>query len=115
MRHSTRAPTKAERAHLAAVKALPCMACASDWMPHLSLVEVHHVLSGNRRRGHLFVIPLCAWHHRGEPIDGWRASDMERTFGPSLARSSKRFHTRYGTDNELLDRVYAALAKRRAA
>lgn len=114
MKHSTGKPTKAERAHLAAVKAMPCIACGADWTPTWS-TEVHHTLSGNRRRGHMFVLPLCSWHHRGEPLDGWAARSMELTFGPSLARSSRQFRERYGSDDELLAQVNALLAARRAA
>lgn len=115
MRHSTKPPTETERAHMAAVKSLPCVACAIHCMPSFSPVEVHHLLSGNKRRGHLFVIPLCAWHHRGEPLDGMSVTAMADACGPSLARSSKRFRARYGNDDELLSMVADALAKRRAA
>lgn len=118
MNHSTKSPTKAEREHLAAVKAMPCIACniacTADWISSWS-TEVHHTLSGNRRRGHMFVLPLCSWHHRGEPLDGWAARSMEATFGPSLARSSRQFRERYGTDDELLAKIDALLAARRAA
>ena len=118
MRHSTRAPTKAEREHLAAVKALPCVACS-----HLCIAgpyvcgptEVHHLLSGNKRRGHMFVLPLGRYHHRGEPLDGMSARAMRALHGPSLARQSKLFHAWYGDDASLLARVNAMLAGRRAA
>jgi len=119
MRHSTRAPTKAERAHLAAVKALPCVACVIDDRFDVLTVcgptEVHHLLSGNKRRGHMFVLPLGAWHHRGVCSDLNCLSDMRFWYGPSLAEGSKPFHARYGTDDELLARVNALLAGRRAA
>lgn len=114
MKSKAKPATKAERAHLAAVKALPCVACGLDWLP-CSVVEVHHLLSGNRRRGHMFIAPLCAWHHRGEPLDGMSAKEMEGALGPSLARSSKRFRAMFGSDDELLARVNELLAQRRAA
>ena len=119
MRHSTRAPTKAERAHLAAVKALPCVACViDDRFTELTVcgpTEVHHLLSGNKRRGHMFVLPLGRYHHRGEPLDGMSARAMRALHGPSLARQSKLFHAGYGDDASLLARVNAMLAGRRAA
>jgi hypothetical protein len=119
MRHSTRAPTKAERAHLAAVKALPCVACViDDRFTELTVcgpTEVHHLLSGNKRRGHMFVLPLGRYHHRGEPLDGMSARAMRALHGPSLARQSKLFHAWYGDDEALLARVNAMLAGRRAA
>ena len=119
MRHSTRAPTKAERAHLAAVKALPCIACFIEArfnvLTGCGPTEVHHTLSGNKRRGHMFVLPLGRWHHRGEPFDGMSARQMRSLHGPSLARQSKLFHAWYGDDAELLARVNELLAQRRAA
>lgn len=119
MKHSTKSPTVAERAHLAAVKALPCVACLIDDRFSEQIVcgqtEVHHLLSGNKRRGHMAVIPLGAWHHRGEPLDGRSAKAMRALFGPSLARQSKLFHAWFGSDAELLARVNELLAQRRAA
>lgn len=119
MRHSTRAPTKAERAHLAAVKALPCVACViDDRFTELTVcgpTEVHHLLSGNKRRGHMFVLPLGRWHHRAVPFDGLSARQMRSLHGPSLARESKMFRLWYGDDDALLARVNELLAQRRAA
>ncbi len=103
---------------MAAVKALPCVACEIEFPDGRSvcgLTEVHHLLSGNKRRGHMFVLPLGAWHHRGVCGDPNRLSDMRCWYGPSLAEGSKPFRARYGTDDELLARVNALLAKRRAA
>lgn len=119
MRHSTKSPTVAERAHLAAVKALPCVACVIDDRFDVLTVcgptEVHHLLSGNKRRGHMFVLPLGRYHHRGVPFDGMSARAMQSLYGPSLARQSKLFHAWYGDDAELLTAVNAMLAQRRAA
>ena len=62
--------------------------------------EVHHLLSGNRRRGHQFTIPLCRWHHRSDSyITKSQATEL---YGPSLALNSKAFHERYGSDDSLL-------------
>lgn len=116
MRHSTRAPTKAERAHLAAVKALPCVACVIDdrfdVLTACGPTEVHHLLSGNKRRGHMFVLPLGRYHHRGVPFDGISARQMQSLYGPSLARQSKLFHAWYGDDQSLLEKTNEMLDTR---
>lgn len=105
MKHSTRKPTKAEAERMARLSAMPCVVCRLRLRPLIqpSPTEVHHLLSGNKRRGHLFTIPLCGWHHRGigsQPVTG---GDMTCDLhGPSLALRSKKFHETYGSDNELL-------------
>lgn len=108
MHRNAKRPTKAEAARMARLKAMPCVACVTESIPQFEPTEVHHLLSGNRRRGHMFTIPLCAWHHRGIP--GARSAFPDtpallRCFGPSLARSSKAFHAAFGTDDELLERT----------
>lgn len=104
MKHSTGKPTKAEAARMARLKGMWCIACFHT--PHVTpgyrTPEVHHLLSGNRRRGHMFTIPLCPWHHRGEHYD-YGPKDMEQVHGPSLARTSKKFREAFGSDDELLE------------
>jgi hypothetical protein len=116
MKHSTKKPTKAEAARMAALKHMTCIACAEGYQRKLyGLVswapsEVHHLLSGNKRRGHMFTIPLCPYHHRGQSVLPYkRAAEL---MGPSLARSSKAFRATYGSDDELLSRVNALLGLR---
>ena len=91
-------PTKAEAARMARLKQMPCVAgdctqCA---------IEVHHLLSGGKRRGHMFTIPLCAWHHRGVQLGGLSRTTLEHLLGPSLAHGSKPFHAAFGEDDYLL-------------
>ena len=57
----------------------------------------------------MYTIPLCTWHHRGEP-NGLGVKWMEVNVGPSLARQSKRFRELYGTDDELLEKTNQLLA-----
>lgn len=101
MKHSTRTPTKAEAARMDAIKAGPCVACHQ-----LSITskfpDIHHLLSGGRRRGHAYTIGLCQWHHRGFPFDGCTYEGMRFIYGASLAYGSKPFHERFGSDEELL-------------
>lgn len=102
MKHSTGKPTKAEAARMAFLKHLPCVVGGlRQFHVCLGMTEVHHLLSGNKRRGHLYTIPLCAWHHRGD-AGNWMASEAVKLCGPSLARTSKKFRALYGSDDELL-------------
>lgn len=111
MKHSTNAPTKAEAARMARLKEIGCIACRLEGIEErfCGATEVHHLLSGNRRRGHLFTIPLGEWHHRAKITEGLTARQAELMWGPSLARGSKPFHERYGDDDALLEDVNALL------
>lgn len=99
--HSTGKPTKAEAARMDAIKAGPCVAChqrgVDSWCP-----EVHHLLSGGRRIGHMATIGLCSWSHRGVVFEFHSHAEMRETYGPSLAEGSKPFRAAFGTDAELL-------------
>lgn len=84
----------ADRAHLAAVAALPCVIC---WKPGPS--EVHHVICGRysqRRAPHTQTIPLCAECHR---------------IGPNAIHENKTaWVERNGADHEFLPLVADMLA-----
>lgn len=99
------------------ILAMPCIACEKEKMVQPSRTEEHHLNTGGRagqkRRGDDYSIPLCGWHHRGDPMQHWLARNMAVIFGPSLARSSKRFRDRYGTDDELLEIVNSRLDRDR--
>ena len=87
---------KADIARFDAFQRIGCIACRL--LGHYSVPEVHHLKSGNRRRGHQFTVPLCPAHHRQV---GWN----EAMHGPSLARSPRKFHAMFGTDEELLSKT----------
>ena len=66
------------------------------------------MLSGGRRMGHLFTIPLCYLHHRSG------RNDAQAT---SRDQNQRRFELRYGTERELLEQTRALVlmqAQRRA-
>lgn len=84
---------KADKARLGAFERIGCMACRQ--LGYYAVPEVHHLKSGNRRRGHQFTVPLCPAHHRG-------ANHDPEMHGPSLALSPRSFHAAFGTDEELL-------------
>lgn len=56
-----RAPTKAEKAHMARIAAMPCLVCGGR-------ATVHHVTAkiegGRIARRHDRVVPLCPVHHQ---------------------------------------------------
>jgi hypothetical protein len=60
--------------------------------------------SGNIRRGHMFGIGLCAYHHRRHCFEGLSSASMRNRYGPSLMDGSHRFHAAFGSDEELLQR-----------
>ena len=87
------------------------MGCIASWLDGRMNVpaEIHHLnlggKAGQARRGDDCTIPLSAWHHRGEPLPGYTATRMHEVYGPSLARHSREFRARYGSDEELLAKV----------
>lgn len=117
MKHSTGKPTKAEQERLDRLHAMPCLACTMQMAKILEYrekqpfrTEAHHLLSGNKRIGHLATIPLCGYHHQGN-LKNWPISYAKKVFGPSLAYSSKAFHARFGPDAELLARTNKLLER----
>jgi hypothetical protein len=114
MKHSTGTPTKAEDARMAAIKDGPCVCCYLLRLPSYC-PEIHHLLSGNKRRGHLYTVGLCSWHHRQVTHEGWTAATMQAGFGPSLAAGSKPFHAAFGSDEDLLALQNSLIEQRKAS
>lgn len=103
MKHSTGAPTKAEQKRFDRMKDMgQCVACYQRGIHGRGYIQIHHLLSGNRRIGHMATVSLCVWHHQGTLMDGQTSARMTATLGPSLANGSKPFHAEFGTDAELL-------------
>jgi hypothetical protein len=104
---STGAPTKEEAARIVACKEGRCVAC---WIREREGklacdgegCDFHHMKSGNVRRGHMFGIGLCTYHHRGYPVDWFTVTESREAYGPSLMHGSRLFHDTYGSDDELL-------------
>lgn len=104
MNHSTGKPTKAQQLRFDRIKAIGCIACRLHGLDKRVLCEVHHLLSGGRRRGHDFTVGLCPWHHRSVPFGDWMNHAMCRHhLGPSLAEGSKPFHAEFGSDEDLFE------------
>lgn len=94
--------TKAEKRWLDAITQLGCIVCLL-FLRIFTPAEPHHLLSGGRRRGHLFSIPLCPPHHRFGMDDG-RATSRDQC--------RRRFEARYGTEEDLLARTKQEVAAR---
>lgn len=60
----------------------------------------HHILSGSKRKGHLWTIPLCDPGHHQNPKEGMIARH------PTKAR----FEAAYGTEEELLEKTRQMIA-----
>lgn len=103
MHSRAKAPTKAERARMARIVELGCVACRKQPGPATLLnYEVHHLTDGGVRRGHAFTVCLCMWHHRGVSFFGNDVGWMTEMWGPSFFHDAREFRARYGSDDELL-------------
>ena len=91
-RPGKRTPTADERRWLNAIADMGCIACRVDG--HFGVpAEIHHIVSGGRRLGHLHSIPLCPGHHRdGAGIPGLVARHPWKA----------RFEAQYGSEEYLL-------------
>lgn len=98
MKHSTGKPTHAEQARFVAMKYDGCICCHIDGNGYAE-PDIHHLKSGNVRRGHRFTLALCIWHHRACPV---AFLESAKPMGPSLANGSRTFHEHYGSDDYLL-------------
>lgn len=72
--------TKADQKRLDIIHRLPCLACVQSGGGQPNRTEAHHIVDRGYRRlsgGHNSTIPLCSWHHRGEPMNTtWALSEM---------------------------------------
>lgn len=92
-----KAPTKAEKAHMGRVAALRCI------LPMCGgAATVHHKTGagGALRSSHWETMPLCPHHHQNGP------------FGEAVHNGTKTFESKYGTQDELIDRTYHKLRMR---
>lgn len=83
-------PTKAEKAWMDSICRGGCIVCQRLGLGPTPACP-HHIVSGNRRKGHMWTIPLCGPHHQtGE--------------GGAIPRHpyKARFEAEYGTEMELL-------------
>lgn len=97
------------------ILALPCIACEIERCIQPCRTEEHHLnlggKAGQRRRGVHFSVPLCGHHHRNEPPNGMTKTQARLLYGPSLAGNSRAFRAKYGSDQVLLSKTDAKLAR----
>jgi len=89
----SKTPVRSEREWMALIRDYGCIACAADGF-HDVPASVHHIVEGYRRKGHLFTIPLCEAHHKG---DGFVV--------PSVHFQKRTFVARYGSELDLLEQL----------
>ena len=85
-------PNKVERERLRTIGEMPCYACFQDGRE--TNAEVHHIRSKTGlscRPSHFATIPLCSTHHRTGKL--------------SVHLGKKAFVERYGTEQEILEKV----------
>lgn len=101
----TRVRVSREPPRFTAIRAFGCIACLIGGSLQLCATEIHHLVDKSYREhsgGDDATIPLCIWHHRGDPPVGFTAAYMRAVCGPSMYRESKLFAQTYGTQRELL-------------
>ncbi len=87
-----RAPTKAEKAHMARIADMPCLVCGAR-------ATVHHVTAkiegGRIARRHDRVVPLCPVHHQiqhgpRESVEALSHRGFWLTYGIDLLAEAER-------------------------
>lgn len=110
----TPAATAAQKERFDALHRIGCIACRLDdgqWV----LPEMDHRnigdLAGQKRTkgGHSDTLPLCIWHHRGLPWDGYTYAQMRAMDKPSKQNEKRQFFARYGRIDELYEVLQEAL------
>lgn len=101
---SKKPPTKEESERMDKLVRIGCCVCRQQHGAYVEC-EIQHLTSGGRRRGHMFTIPLCAWHHRGVTTNGLTADYMTQIYGPSFAHSRAAFEAAFGYEEALLLQV----------
>ena len=85
-------PNKLERQRLKTIGEMPCYACFQDGRE--TNAEVHHIRTQTGlglRPSHFATIPLCGFHHRYGKV--------------SVHLGKKAFVAKYGTEQEILEKV----------
>ena len=110
--------TLAQAVRFDALFSLGCIAC---WIKRRKWVapEMDHRntgdLAGMKRTagGHDDTIPLCCWHHRAIPFEGWTEPATREWAGPSKHGQKRAFLAEFGSIQHLADLTAAALERGR--
>lgn len=101
-------PTKAARMRIERMKPIGCLACAHIGLLNLEHLELHHLLEGGRRLGHLYSFFLCRGHHQGDWSDT-QLIQLLADYRVSISDGRKRFIQIYGTERRLWERVQVTI------
>lgn len=99
--------TKADKKRYDALHDLGCIACHIDGYMGVP-ADMHHLVDKGYRKhsgGNQSTLPLCKWHHQGEPIMDFTIGYMHAVRGPSMFHHGKEFARHYGTQRQLLAKV----------
>jgi hypothetical protein len=92
---------KAELEYHNKVREIGCIVC-KIFLQVFSHCDVHHLVSGSRRKGHMEAIGLCPTHHR---------SGLNNVHVVSRHPWKREFESRYGTEEGLLIITRGLIAK----
>lgn len=93
---------KPNPAHIARVRAMPCVICFEWGFPQLSPTAAHHCIHGRfgtRKAPDEMTIPLCEGHHQG----------LMDTSKVALHREPSKWKRLYGPDHSWISWVEARL------
>lgn len=68
-----------------------CICCLLRFGTYNGLIEVHHIVRGNKRIGHWYTLPLCRAHHQTKGEGVWT----------SIANGRKAFAAIHGSEFDL--------------
>lgn len=104
-------PTAAEKRRWVEARVRGCVACYLNETEGGRIrasygrnLEIHHLLSAGKRRGHRQTVCLCHFHHQGKRLIYAELGYMDHAvvFGPSFGHQPRLFRTVYRDDDALL-------------
>ena len=90
--------TKEEKSHWDKICAFGCIACHLDGIKN-TYVSIHHCDGRTKPGAHKKVLALCNGHHQS----GNKHPNPDGEPYPSIHPWKKRFETKYGTQQELIE------------
>jgi hypothetical protein len=93
--------TKAEEEFQSRVRDLGCIACLKSNGMRTDC-DIHHILSGGKRKGEMFVLGLCYSHHR---------SELNNAQVVSRHHWRTAFEKRYGSEASMLALTHELLGQ----
>lgn len=98
----TDTPTRDERHRMNQIIEIGCV--VSQVLGRRNVpAQIHHVLRGGKRLGHMHTIGLTPWYHEGEPPYGLTKARCYEIYGPSLKLHRREFIEGFGSEYELVE------------